>query len=225
MILCMPRPTDQALRLLRSLIDRIPDMSVRAAAKLIDMDNTVLQDWYNGDRRPRAAKSIERLESVVDALEEFEKKNRPTNDDDLKKVGIRLVKLVDKVVADDRLPVTAEKMIEVMDWGSSSERYGFVVPDDAMEEDLHPRQKIIADDSISVDPNMVCLIETTDGERMVRVAQGVGSSLVFRANDSQYPPYPISKAKVMGVVVEVITDLPGGERTRHEYPHGMRRKK
>lgn len=225
MILTMSHQTDQNLRVLRSLIDRT-GLTLRRAAKLAGIDNTVLTDWYNGKTKPKSDKSLANLDHALKVLSD--QPNARTikhSEEELKRVGIRLVKIVDQNKVNVRLHDGESKMIEVMDWGGDSERLGFVIPDDAMDPDLRPHQTIIADDGIRADPNLACLIETSDGERMVRWAYGVGVDRVYKANDPQFPTYTASKSTVLGVVVEVVTPLPGEEEIRHSYRRGMRRKK
>lgn len=224
MIVCMSLPTDQALRVLRSLIDRL-GLSKREAARIVGLDNTVLTDWYNGKSKPKNEKSVIRLSMAVDTLTDYERKTAKS-DMDFLRVGVRLVKVLSKVITDDSLHSEGnDDVIEVMDWGTGSERYGFKITDDAMRGDLKEGQIVIADDSIRPDPNHIVLIETCDGERMVRAIHGHGSATEYQANDSQYPAYKVGRAKLVGVVVEVMTKVSDDEVIRHQHNLGMRRKK
>lgn len=195
-------------------------LSLRWMAERMDTTHHTIGAWLAGDSRPRDRNAFNRM---LEIITEFERTIRESNPGTIavKRVGIRQIPIYSSISAGMPTGTTSDvELMDVMDWGTDRERWGRVIDGFSMSPLLEPGDVVIFE-SRQWEPGHV-VHAYDDGEDCVKVARGHGPSVRLVPINPEYPVIDGKKFNIKGVAVERIRKGPADERTRTEYPHGMR---
>lgn len=110
--------------------------------------------------------------------------------------------------------------IEILDWGSSFERWGRRIEGFSMEPLIHPGDVIIFENRRAEHSHVVHAVK--DGEDTCKVLWGQGVTAELRPVNPDYAAMGIEGWTLQGIAVSLMRRGAEGERILIEYPYGLR---
>lgn len=215
-MICMAQ-ADPRAKVVESALTR-HGLSLRWMAEKIGTSHQNVGAWLSGDSRPRNPSVFNRM---LEALNEYEQSMRRPGDIEVRRVGVRQIPIYSGISAGMPGSVTSDvDFADVMDWGTTYERWGRVVMGFSMSPELEPGDTVIIEDRPWQPGHVVQAFD--GGEDCLKVARGHGANVRLVPANEEYPVLDGRRWNIKGVVVERWEHMGGGVIRKTHYPHGMR---
>jgi SOS-response transcriptional repressor LexA len=208
---------DPRARIIESSLRRL-GLSYNWLAKKLGTSHVNIGNWLVNEVRPR---DTEVWRQMIEVIQAYEASRGGATDLTLKRQGLRFIPLYPGLSAGTPEGVDSHvDMIEVMDWGTSRERWARVIDGYSMEPELVPGDIAIFEDR-PWEQYHVVHVEGENGD-CVKIVKGYGDGVKLVPANPEYAPVDAGGMTVKGVLVGFIRQMANGKTVTTDFKFGMR---